>query len=301
MKLDRLMGVLTYLLQHDRATARELAERFEVSRRTILRDVEALNLAGIPVVTTQGGDGGIAIMEGYRLDRSALTADELSGILTGLKSLATVSRSGSLEKLIQKLSPETHVVSPNDHVLIDLSSYYRDSLSEKFQLIQEAIAEGRLISFDYYYEKGEARRLIEPCCLQFKWMAWYVVGWCRDRQGFRRFKLNRLWNARLEEERFAPRKVPAEELYGDVNLEEPFQVRLLFDKSVRFRLIEEYGLHCYRETEEGLLVEMCYANRKYMKNWVLSFGAEVTVLGPPDFLKEIREAVWRAAEKYPRE
>lgn len=193
MKIDRLLGIITLLLQRDKVTAPELAKKFEVSRRTIHRDIDDICKAGIPIITYQGGDGGISIADGYKLDKSVLTVDELQSIVAGLKSLGSVSDSARIDGLISKLSPKSEaVVSVKDNILIDLSSHYKSSLSEKISLIKTAITENRLVRFDYYSEKGLSNRTIEPCFITFKWTSWYVFGYCRDRNDFRLFKLNRL-------------------------------------------------------------------------------------------------------------
>jgi predicted DNA-binding transcriptional regulator YafY len=194
MKIDRLLGIITLLLQRDKVTAPELAKKFEVSRRTIHIDIDDICKAGIPIITYQGGDGGISIADGYKLDKSVLTIDELHSIIAGLKSIGSVSDSARIEGLISKLSPKSEaVVSVKDSILIDLSSHYKSSLSEKISLIKSAIKEKKLVSFDYYSEKGLSDRTIEPYFIIFKWASWYVFGYCRKSSGFRLFKLNRLW------------------------------------------------------------------------------------------------------------
>lgn len=288
MKIDRLIGIITILLQNQKTTAPYLAKRFEVSRRTILRDLDALCQAGIPIVTTQGGDGGISIMEGYKLDKSVLTTEELQNIIAGLKSIDSVSKASNIENLLMKLAPgDTAMVSLADSIVIDLSSHYRDSLSEKIGLIKKAIADRTLITFDYYYSKGQARRKIEPYFIAFKWTAWYVFGWCIERGDFRMFKLNRLWDLQLTDERYASRAVPPHEADLDRAHPDQYRVKILFDKSVRFRLIEHYGLTCYSETDHGLLLELDYTNRPYILNWILSFGDKAEVLAPQDVRDEL--------------
>ena len=156
MKIDRLLGIVTTLLQCDKITAPELAGRFEVSRRTIYRDIDDICKAGIPIISVQGGDGGISISEGYKLDKNVLTVDELQNIITGLKSLGSVSDAARIEMLINKLSPKNEaVVSLKDNILIDLSSHYKSSLSEKITMLKRAISENKLVNFDYYSEKGQ--------------------------------------------------------------------------------------------------------------------------------------------------
>jgi len=288
MKIDRLIGILTVLLQNEKTTAPALAERFEVSRRTILRDIDSLCLAGIPIVTQQGGDGGIYIMDGYKINKSVLTADELNNLVAALKGLDSVSKTSNFESLMTKLAPDNNaIVSLTDSVIIDLSSHYKDSLSEKIALIKQAINESRTISFDYYYNKGETQREIEPYFIEFRWNAWYVFGWCRLRQDFRRFKLNRLWKYELTDEIFVPRPVPPEKANAEDAFPEKYHVKILFDESVRFRLIEAYGLHCYEETDGGLLLSLDYTNKDYIFSWILGFGDKAKVLEPEETQIEI--------------
>jgi len=260
MKLDRLMGILTLLLQNEKVTAPELARRFEVSRRTIQRDIEALSMAGIPVVTAQGGNGGISIMEGYRLNnRDAFTAQEQ---------------------------------------LINLYGYHEDSLSVKIKQLKSAIAQRRAVRFDYYYAKGEMAREIEPYFVQFTWSAWYVFGWCRLRQDFRRFKLNRLWNLALTDDTFEPRPVPSEQASGGDAFPAAHHITILFDKSVRYRLIEDYGLRCYEETDESLLFSLDYTNQEYIFSWILGFGDKAELLAPEETRTEFAVLARKISARY---
>ncbi|MDR0896909.1 MAG: YafY family transcriptional regulator [Oscillospiraceae bacterium] len=295
MKLDRLMGLLTVLLQRDKVTARELAARFEVSRRTILRDVDALCLAGIPIVTTRGGDGGIAIMEGYKINKGVLTGDELQMLITGLKSMDSISETAHFERLMAKLTPKGAAVSPDSSLIIDLSAPHKDSLTEKISLLKQAIAQRKTVAFDYYYPKGEMRREIEPYQVEFRWRAWYVFGFCPLRQAFRRFALSRLWNPQITDHAYAPRPVPAAQQTAEDAFPERHHLTILFDKSVRFRLIETYGPACYEERDDGLLLDLEYTNKDWTFAWILGFGDKAQVIAPPearDALAEMTKKLW---------
>ncbi len=194
MKLDRMLGILTILLQKDRVTAPELAAKFEVNRRTIGRDIDALCQAGIPVVTHQGAGGGLSIAEGFKLDKSVLTSDELSGIITALKGLGSVSAGSNIERTLDKLHANSDaVISLREPVIIDLASHYGGQLTDKIEKIKRAVLESQSIAFDYLYDKGQSHRRIEPYFVLFQWTAWYVFGFCRKRQDWRMFKLLRLW------------------------------------------------------------------------------------------------------------
>ena len=134
MKLDRLLGILTVLLQKDRVTAPELAEKFEVHRRTIGRDIDALCMAGIPVVSHQGSGGGISIAEGFKLDKSVLTTDELSGMIAALKGIGSISAMSHIERVLDKLNANSDaVVSMREPIIIDLASHYKGQLTEKIE------------------------------------------------------------------------------------------------------------------------------------------------------------------------
>ncbi|NYB75586.1 YafY family transcriptional regulator [Sedimentibacter hydroxybenzoicus DSM 7310] len=291
MKIDRLLGIITILLQCNKVTAPELAERFEVSRRTIYRDIDDICKAGIPIISVQGGDGGISISDGYKLDKSVLTVDELQNIITGLKSLGSVSDTTRIERLINKLSPKREVVvSIADSIIIDLSSHYKSSLSEKITMLKTAISENKLVSFDYYSEKGQANRTIEPYFLTFKWAAWYVFGYCRDKNDYRLFKLNRLWSHRIIDDTFIPREIPVKELDFDDYFSDDNKITIIFDKSLEYRLIEEYGPECYEVMGDGnLKFSVGYTNKEYILSWILGFGDKARVVEPTDMAEEIKE------------
>ena len=200
MKIERLIGIITILLQQDKVTAPELAARFEVSRRTINRDIEAICKAGIPLITIQGFDGGISISDSYKIDKTLFTQDELQTILTGLKGIDSVSPGAYLSGIMEKLSSRERQIVVDDTMVIDLASHYHDALTHKISLIKKAVRCRRMISFQYYSEKGESQRRIEAYRLIFKWSSWYVFGYCHSRNDYRLFKLNRLWDLSVLED-----------------------------------------------------------------------------------------------------
>jgi len=300
MKIDRLLGIVTTLLQCDKITAPELAGRFEVSRRTIYRDIDDICKAGIPIISVQGGDGGISISEGYKLDKNVLTVDELQNIITGLKSLGSVSDAARIEMLINKLSPKNEaVVSLKDNILIDLSSHYKSSLSEKITMLKRAISENKLVNFDYYSEKGQTNRTIEPYFLTFKWTAWYVFGYCTDKRDYRLFKLNRLWRHMILDDVFIPREIPVEELDFDDYFVDGNKITVIFDKASEYRLIEEYGPECYEVMGDGRLkFSVGYTNKDYILSWILGFGDKAKIVEPEDMAKELTQLAKNIITKY---
>jgi predicted DNA-binding transcriptional regulator YafY len=241
-------------------------------------------------VTQQGGCGGISIAEGYKLDKSVLTTDELSSIIAALKGLGSVIGKSQVERMLDKISANKDaVVSLRESVVIDLASYYKGSLTGKIELIKQAIRENRLIEFDYYYEKGESHRCIEPYFIAFQWTAWYVFGFCLLRQDWRLFKLARLPELKKSDEIFTPREIPPEKRDFNARLTDHLRLVALFDLSTKYQLIETYGIHSFTETDSGKLrLEIGYTNRDYMISWLLGFGDKVKVVEPADMAEEIR-------------
>lgn len=300
MKIDRLIGILSVLLQEEKVTAKDLAEKFEVSRRTISRDIEDLSRAGIPVYTAQGSGGGISIVEGYRMDRTLLTTKDMQMILAGLRSLDSVAGSHYYSQLMEKLKTgSSDFVSGRDSILIDLSSWYKDALAPKIELILNAIDEKSLLSFQYYAPKGESNRLIEPYYLVFKWSSWYVWGWCTDRKDFRLFKLNRMEKLKNTAESFPGRKVPVIDLTNDRIWTGGIQVTARFEPSEKWRLIEEYGPVCYTEETDGkLLFHTMYWDMNSLLSWLLTFGDRVTVAEPECVRQKLLNIAKNIEKKY---
>ncbi len=300
MKIDRLIGILSLLLQRERVTAPYLAEKFEVSPRTIRRDMEALERAGIPIVTLQGKNGGISIMEGYRVDRTLLTSRDMQAILAGLKSLDSVSGSNRYQQLMEKLSggnPE--VIVAGDHIRIDLASWYRSTLAPKIERIQKALEDRECLSFLYYSSRGEGRREVEPALLVFQWASWYLWAYCRRRQEFRLFKLNRMLSLEGTGEIFVPRAVPEPRLAGGQPSPGRLPVKVLLEAGMKWRLIEEFGLESFQEQPDGrLLFTFSFADRENLISWLLSFGDQAELLEPAKLREEMAELARQILHKY---
>ena len=303
MKIDRLIGILSVLLQKEKVTAPELAEKFEVSRRTINRDIENLCKAGIPITTTQGTGGGISIMDGYRMDRTLLTSKDMQMILAGLRSLDSVSGSHYYGQLMEKIkSGSSEYISGSESILIDLSSWYKDSLSPKIEMIQNAIEERRILGFHYYAPSGDSTRKVEPYFLIFKWSSWYVYGYCLLRKEFRMFKLNRMDKIACETVFETGRNVPMPDLSNEHLFPPTTRVKAVFDSSMKWHLIEEFGIDSFTVQSDGdLLFEHEYSDDESLLTWMLSCRDKVTVM-EPEFLREnLCRIASNIAKKYEKE
>lgn len=300
MKIDRQLGILSILLQKEVVTAPYLAEHFEVSRRTINRDIEDLCKAGIPVVTRQGINGGISIIEKYKMDRTLLTSSEMQDILAGLRSLDSVNGTNRYGQLMEKLSAgSSDFMVGNQSVLIDLSSWYKASLAPKIELIRTAIDKTKELSFNYYSPKGESARCIEPYYLIFRWSSWYVCGWCKSREDFRLFKLNRMDKIQVSEQIFVKRQVSVPDLSNERIFPGGISVKALFEPECKWRLIEEFGSESFKEQGNGkLLFQADYTDKENLITWLMSFRDKVELLEPKDVRAEIRESIECMRRKY---
>ncbi|MDE6984417.1 MAG: YafY family transcriptional regulator, partial [Lachnospiraceae bacterium] len=279
MKLDRMIGILAILLQKEKVTAPYLAEKFEVSRRTIVRDIDALCMAGIPLVTEQGHNGGISIMDNYKIDKTLLSTSDMQAVLAGLRSLDSVSGTSRYAQLMEKLSSgASNVLSGDDHILIDLSSRYRESLSPKIELIHSAICTARTVAFTYFAPTGETSRVIEPYYLIFQWSSWYVWGWCTRRSDFRLFKLNRMVALRTEAH-FEKRPAPPPDLSQQHVFPCGYEVKAVVQPQFEWRLVEEFGPESFvRQSDGSLLFTHGFTDKTAVITWIVSFGSGAQLL-----------------------
>ena len=300
MKIDRLIGILSVLLQRDKVTSQELAEKFEVSRRTILRDIESINIAGIPIVSEQGQGGGISIMDGYKIDRTLLSSGDMQAILSGLRSLDSVSGTNRYRQLMEKLSADDMTsVNVDNHIIIDLSSWDKSAIAGKIELIKQAIEQRNLITFRYFSPGGESERRIEPYHLIFQWSAWYVWGYCTERQDYRMFKLTRMTELAITDDRCEERAVPEytsdklRHTRGDIHS------TVRFDKSVKWRLIDEFGPQMLEYDENGdPLLTLSWSDVPALYRYLLTFGDNAEIISPEEYRKGFKELLKKISKLY---
>ena len=298
MKIDRLFGILTILAQKQRVKAKDLADRFEVSLRTIHRDIEYISMAGIPIVTYPGGNGGIGIADGFTWDKSILTPNELQNIILGLKSLDSVMSGSQINTLLRKLSPESdRFISLKDDIVIDLASYYKNSLAPKINLLRQAISNRFVVQFEYYSKNGQTKRELEPYFITFKWSAWYVFGFCRLRCDFRLFKLNRLINLELTNNFYTLREVTDKQLDLEAFYLAPGKrnyATLLLDRGLEYVMVDSYGQDSYEIIDDNtIMAKWDYINEGEMVKTILGLGGGAKVIAP----QELVDAVKKEAEK----
>jgi predicted DNA-binding transcriptional regulator YafY len=185
-------------------------------------------------------------------------------------------------------------ISGRDSMLIDLSSWYKGSLAPKIEVIQSAIESRHLMRFEYFAPSGESDRRIEPYYLVFQWSSWYVWGWCVERKDYRLFKLNRMDKVAEIDKEFICRNAPMPDLLTEKIFPGGIKVKTLFTPDMKWRLVEEFGPHCFTETDDGrLLFTADYTDMENLVTWLMTFGAKAEVLEPA----EARDIIRRNAEE----
>lgn len=299
MRLDRLLAITILLVNRDRVSAAELAARFEVSLRTIYRDMETINQAGIPIVSFQGKDGGFSVMENYRIDRQVLTVKEMCSLIAALRgvcrAVADPEINGAVEKIQSLLPSGERLSTPGGQtVLIDVSPWYAWRSEEgKTRLLQKAIDRGRLVSFVYTNAKGEsAARTVEPMTIVLKEHTRYLYGYCRLREDYRFFRLSRLTDLELCEETFVRRPVEMDEhAWHFWESEGPsVEVILRLDPHARVRVLDSFEPEQIVPDAAGrLLVRGRFSDRDWLLGMILSFGNLVEILSPQDLRTMVME------------
>lgn len=301
MKIDRLIGILSLLLQTEKMTANQLAEKFEVSRRTIMRDIEDINRAGIPIVTTQGKGGGVSIMDGFKIDRTALSFSEMRAIIAGLKSLDSVSETNRYRLLMDKLNAgsSSEISNSDSYIIIDLSMWDKSAVSPKIEVIRNAIENSEKICFYYYAPSGDGFREIEPYYLIFQWSGWYVWGFCTLRNDYRMFKLSRITNLKSTGQKNKEREVLKYKCNNLKHCSNEIKATVKFDNSVKWRLIDEYGADFFTETQDGyILMSYEWWDLTSFYSWILSFGDKAEIIEPVEYRNEFKMLIKDIYDKY---
>lgn len=301
LKIARLVAIVVILLNKRMVTAGELAERFEVSTRTIYRDIETLSSAGIPVYATQGKSGGIALMDDYHLDRTLITNAESESLLFALKTLQAV-RYPEVELIFDKLGALFSDRSAVDWVEVEFSPWGRGQAEEeKFNTIRRAILGREVLKFDYVDSSGKrSGRVVEPMKLRFKGAAWYLLAWCRTRKASRTFRISRIREPVAEGETFTRREYsPPMEGTESKSRKKPVQLKLKFHPRVAYRVYDDFDDTQIRKDKNGYLeVEVQFLEDEWVYGYLLSFGPHVEVLEPGHIGKILRKKMETALKKY---
>ena len=296
MKDNRLFRILYYILEKEKVTANELADKFEVSIRTIYRDIDSISSVGVPIFTTQGKGGGIKIDNEFILNKSLFDANEKEQIIAALQGLEKTNEAYKSE-LITKLSALFKIKNSN-WIEIDFTSWEsNNTYQDLFNTLKIAIINKNIISFSYNSSKGEKiNREVKPIRLLFKEQDWYLYAFCLLRNDFRYFKLSRMKDLEVLAINYED-NFENEVLKKELKYENIVNIKLKFDKSVAFRVYDEFK--AIEEDEKGnLYVEIKIPNNYKLYNYIFSFGSNVEILEPKEIRNQFKNIIDELAKKY---
>lgn len=296
MQESRLFKIVYHLLDKGQASAPELAKKFEVSVRTIYRDIDALSGAGIPVYAETGRNGGIYLMNDFVLDKAVLSEEEKQEILTALQSIHPANNDGSSQTL-QKLSAIFHMSSEN-WLEVDFSGWgNKGTDNEKFELLKSAIIHQKCVKIIYANSCGTINeRIVQPLKMSYKSMAWYLKAYCTQKQDYRIFKLTRILDLEVLKEGFCKSSFPK----LDETLGQSYHTIVLrFPKNMSYRVYDEFDKTRVSKKENGdLIVSVPMPEDEWLIGYLLSFGTQVDIIEPA-YLKDIvAEQAQKIYEKY---
>lgn len=288
MQESRLFKIIYYLLNKGQATAPELAEKFEVSVRTIYRDVDAISSAGIPIYVTTGRNGGIQLLDNYVLDKSLFSESERNEILSSLQSLLAVQYS-SADMLLNKLGAIFQIHLTN-WIEVDFSRWGSNVETERklFNDLKQSILEKRQIVFDYYSVGAKEMRQVQPLKLVYKDMTWYLYGFCLLRNNFRIFRLSRIKNMALTKTYFKRTIEQSTTIFPSPNdFGTLIDLELYFSLEVGFRLYDTLDNSAIQQQENGYRVNLILPENDWLYDFLMSFGDKVTIIQPRSLRQKI--------------
>ena len=282
MKNDRLFRILYILLEKGFITAPELASQLEVSVRTVYRDVEALSMAGVPLCTTAGKGGGISLMSGYALDKALFSDEEQDQILFALQSLKATDQ--KVDNLLLKLNG-VFKKQNSSWIEVDFSRWGLGRVdNQRFEIVKNAILQKRVLGILYCGMSGEfSERMIKPFKLIFKDKSWYLQAICMKAEDYRLFKVSRILEIQETDRYFSEDFEDAPRLEIDMPPGLGTRIKLLFSPAVAFRVYDEFDRSCIEKQPDGsMLVTVYFPSDDWVIGYILSFGADVDILEPPE-------------------
>jgi predicted DNA-binding transcriptional regulator YafY len=308
MKFDRLVSIIMILLDKERIGAQELADKFEVSLRTIYRDIDAINMAGIPVYGAAGVGGGFEIMPDYKIDKKVFSTTAISAILMGPSSISSMIRGDELVNAIAKVKSFIPAERAKDielkvnQIFIDLSPWIGNrNIQSYLEIIKTALLESKLLTFEYADCYGnKTTRTVEPYQIVLKSIHWYFQGYCYKRNDFRLCKLSRISNLQIQEEFFTPRDYQKPQLDFTDSLETlQTRIKIRIHKSVMDKVLDYCTYeHFSPDGDEHYIVNFPFIDNDSHYNILFSFGDKYECLEPLYIRSETKHRIHDMAALY---
>ena len=311
MKIDRLLGMIMYLLNRKVVSATTLAEEFNVSVRTIQRDINSLTMAGIPIISFHGSSGGYSIMDNFKLDKQIMDIDDYLYIIKALKSLSSAYENNKIRKALEKvlaIVPEQNregFKELNSKLSVDLSVLKENHiLEESISLIEDAIDQKRVIRFSYTNSKYQkSMRTTEPISIMYKWYTWYIIAYCYKAEDYRLFRVSRIRDLKVLNENFANEHSDTDSIIRkcfNTDKRKYMNIKLLCKPEIRVSVEDYFANGNIIEKEDGqFILEISLPeNEQHWLGKILSYGKKVKVIEPIRLKKIILKTVAEIEELY---
>lgn len=301
MKLERLYAITVYLLNHGKTSANELAKHFEVSLRTIQRDIDSLCLAGIPVISISGSAGGYEISEKYKLDNDFATIDDYSNIQTALQGLISATGDSKAKHTLEKI---IHVSNPNDNRIILDFSVLQEGDRNTLQLLQTAVYEKRTVTFTYTNNNSETRtHSVEPIAVIYRWYAWYLLAYSKVKNDYRTYKLVRMSNLIVTDTPFTKEHEAAGNVLQKIDQTDSRQYTEILIKCkepARARVIEYLKGTVTKELSNGgaIIKATVVENEHFWLGTLLSLGDNAEIIAPEKLRRQLLESAEKIVSLY---
>lgn len=299
MSVSRLFETLYYLVEHKQTTAKELAEYFEVSIRTIYRDLDRLLTAGFPINTVQGNNGGISIDESFVVEKAAFNLKEQEQILTAIQTIEHL-QGANQNALVTKLTAIFNQ-EQRDWIEVDFSTWHQDNkLNHKFDLLKEAIFNNQIVEFNYINSYGEnSKRKVLPNKLFFKSNTWYLQGYCLVKTNYRIFRLTRINDIILTADKFNEEiEIPPSITSYDNHLMMK-KVKLKFNKSLGSVVFDEFNKDEILLDQAGnYIVETSVSDNYWLISFILSFGSQIEIIEPVELKEKLLDEIEKIKKLY---
>lgn len=308
MKIDRLVSIIMVLLENERMGAQTLSDMFEVSLRTIYRDIEAISMAGIPIRSTPGVGGGFQIMSEYKIDKKLFSNSDLAAILMGLDSISTLMKGEDIVNALAKVKSfvpadkQGEISFKSNQICIDLKPWMGNSnIQEYLNMAKTALQEQRILSFGYSDRYGNiSTRTIEPHQLILKDNYWYIQGFCFAKNDFRLFKLSRISDLKLSENTFVPRAFHRPlSGFTEKMSQRQSDIKLRVHKSIMDKVLEYCSFERFSKEIDGYyVVDFPFINDDFGYNLLFSFGDKCECLEPDNVRCEMKRRIKHIAALY---
>lgn len=301
MKLDRLLSIVVILLNKDRVSAKELASRFEVTTRTIYRDIDSINMAGIPIISYPGNDGGFGIMENFRLERHIFTEEDIIEVLSALKGMTGLIHSerirSAADKFANMIDSKKAADFFDDGIIIDINPWgSKSKIDSDFRSIYSAILSRKKLSFRYSDYNGKcSSRTVEPISLIFKAYSWYLYSYCIEKEDYRTFRLSRIKNLSVLKETFTGKK---KKYQSDYIIKPDTDITIRFKNSFETLISEFFPQNRIEKASNYSTITFKAHNEEWLYKILLGMGKDIEIVSPQSVRENFKKYLQEISSKY---